>query len=187
MQIGTYAYDEYLHLVRSFHGNLAPGLVVGGFMVDCALKQAPPGKLYDVLCETPVCLPDAVQLLTPCTIGNGWLKILPYGRFALALYDKETGEGVRVWLDVAKLDPWPEIRNWFLKFTPKKMQDKDKLFAEIRTAGTAILSHRPVRVRVEDWQKKRLGPIAVCPACGEAYPARDGERCLACQEPSPYL
>jgi formylmethanofuran dehydrogenase subunit E len=32
--ICSHSYNEYLHLVRSFHGHLAPAMVLGGFMVD---------------------------------------------------------------------------------------------------------------------------------------------------------
>lgn len=30
IKIGTYSYDEYVQLVKSFHGNMAPGLIIGG-------------------------------------------------------------------------------------------------------------------------------------------------------------
>ncbi len=39
------------------------------------LRNLPPDILFNSLCETNKCLPDAVQLLTPCTVGNGWLKV----------------------------------------------------------------------------------------------------------------
>ncbi len=94
MNIGSYAFDEYLQVVKSFHGHLAPGMIIGGVMVDLAQRQLAPEVLYDAVCETRNCLPDAVQLLTPCTIGNGWLKVVNIGRFALTLYDKYEGEGV---------------------------------------------------------------------------------------------
>ena len=92
MNICTYTYEEYLHLVKSFHGSLAPGLIIGGFIVDLALKHLPEGELFDALCETPVCLPDAVQILTPCTIGNGWLTVFDIGRFAVTMYEKKGGQ-----------------------------------------------------------------------------------------------
>ncbi len=91
--IGPYAFDDYLSLVKAFHGNVAPGLVIGGFMVDLARRRLPEGLLFDAICETRNCLPDAVQLLTPCTIGNGWLKVINLGRFAVNLYDKYAGGG----------------------------------------------------------------------------------------------
>jgi len=36
MDICAYSFEEYLNMVKSFHGSLAPGLVIGGFMVDLA-------------------------------------------------------------------------------------------------------------------------------------------------------
>jgi formylmethanofuran dehydrogenase subunit E len=187
MKIGSYSYDEYVHLVKSFHGSLAPGLVIGGFIVDLALKNLPEGKFFDAICETSSCLPDAVQLLTPCTIGNGWMKIFDTGRFAVTLYEKENGEGVRVYLDTEKLRTWPEFNAWYFKLKPKKEQDFDLLMTQIKEAGASVLSLRRVRVKPEHTVKRRMGPTAVCPSCGEAYPLRDGSPCLACQGRSPYM
>lgn len=187
MNIGTYTIDDYLHLVKSFHGNLAPGLIIGGFMVDLAMKSLPEGVLYDSICETGTCLPDAVQLLTPCTVGNGWLRVMEFGRFAVCLFDKYTGDGVRVFLDPKRLDDWPEIRDWFFKLRPKKDQDPAALRDRIIDAGTEILALERVHVDIASLGKKGKGPIATCPSCGEAYPARDGATCLACQGNAPYL
>ena len=94
MNIGPYSVEDYMHLVKSFHGNIAPGIIIGGFMVDLAAKSLPGGILFDAVCETSACLPDAVQLLTPCTIGNGCLKVVEFGRYALCLYDKYQGHGI---------------------------------------------------------------------------------------------
>ncbi|MBN2428395.1 MAG: formylmethanofuran dehydrogenase subunit E family protein [Deltaproteobacteria bacterium] len=187
MNIGTYTYEEYVHLVKSFHGSLAPGLLIGGFMVDMAMKNLPEGEFFDAICETPACLPDAVQLLTPCTIGNGWLKVLDFGRFAVALYDKENGQGVRVFLDMKKLKRYSEANNWFLKLKPKNEQDSTLLIGQIKEAGHDLLSLQPVRVDPKSLQREKMGPVAICPACGEGYPARHGERCHSCQGGSPYL
>ncbi|OPY04901.1 MAG: FmdE, Molybdenum formylmethanofuran dehydrogenase operon [Syntrophaceae bacterium PtaB.Bin038] len=187
MKIGNYSYDEYIQLVKSFHGSLAPGLIIGGFMVGLALRSLPEGELFDAICETPVCLPDSVQLLTPCTIGNGWLTVLPFGRYAVTFYEKHGGEGVRVYLDPAKMEAWPETKAWFFKLRPKKEQDSQRLFEEIREAGESLLSVQRVRVRPESVRRKKMGPVAACPQCGEAYPVRDGECCRACRGESPYL
>ena len=111
--------EEYLHLVQSFHGHAAPGVLVGGFMVHAARARIPEAVVFDAICETPVCLPDAIQLLTPCTVGNGWLKIINLGGFALSLYDKDQGDGFRVFLDPKKLDNWSEIKTWFFELKPK--------------------------------------------------------------------
>ncbi|ABC76028.1 FmdE family protein [Syntrophus aciditrophicus] len=183
----SYSYEEYVEKITAFHGYPAPGVLIGGFMVDLAVKNLPEGILYDAICETRTCLPDAVQLLTPCTFGNGWLTVLPMGLFAVSLYDKFTGEGVRVFLDVEKMGPWQEIRNWFLKLKTKKEQDSERLFKEIREAGPDILELRNVKLKPGFLEKKHKGKIVLCPQCREAYPAQDGELCLSCQGGSPYL
>ena len=186
MNICTYSFEEYLHLVKSFHGHLAPGLIIGGFMVDLAMKHLPEGEFFDAVCETPVCLPDAVQILTPCTIGNGWLSIVNFGRFAVTLYEKYTGAGVRVYLDTEKLNNWPEVRDWYLKKKNKHEQDKDLLIAQIKEAGYGLLGMQKLQVDPEKVRRRKMGPVSICPSCGEAYPMRDGDKCRSCQGDTPY-
>lgn len=186
MNICTYSYEEYLHLVKSFHGNLAPGLIIGGFIVDLAMKHLPEGEFFDAVCETPVCLPDAVQILTPCTIGNGWLSIVPFGKFAVTLYEKYTGQGVRVYLDTEKLNKWPEVRDWYLKKKKKSEQNQDLLLKQIKEAGHGLLSMQRVQIEPEKVRRKKMGPVGVCPVCGEAYPSKHGEKCMNCQGETPY-
>jgi len=173
--------EEYLDRITVFHNYPAPGLLVGGFMVDAARKNLPDGTLFEALCETQACLPDAVQLFTPCTLGNGWLRLRDIGRYALTLYDKYTGEGFRVILDPAKFGPYPEIAGWFLKLKHKHDQDSDKLREEVFEAGESILTVTRVRVSPTWIGKRSKGSIAVCPACGEAYPAMHGSVCLGCR------
>ncbi len=186
MNIGPYSIEDYMHLVKSFHGNLAPGLIIGGFMVDLAKKNLPDEILFDAISETSTCLPDAIQLLTPCTVGNGWLKVMNFGRYALCLYDKYQGDGVRVFLDSDKVESWPEIRDWFFKKKTRKEQDPNRLKDEIIEAGPDILTCRSVVVESAFLGKKGKGAIAKCPSCNEAYPVKDGTACLACQGGSPY-
>jgi formylmethanofuran dehydrogenase subunit E len=178
--IRSYNFNEFIEKVNKFHGYAAPGVLIGGFMVDLAYRTIEKDGLFDVMCETTKCLPDAVQLLTPCTIGNGWLTVLNVGRFAMSLYDKHTGNGVRVFVDTAKLEKWPEIKAWFLKLTPKSEQDEKKLQEEIGNAGDAILSVKQVKLAQRFLEKTKRGGFAVCPQCGEAYPAADGSACLGC-------
>lgn len=186
MNIGPYSIEDYMHMVKSFHGNVAPGLIIGGFMVDLARNHLPSEVLYDAICETRTCLPDAVQLLTPCTVGNGWLKVIDFGRFALCLYDKYQGDGVRVFLDSDKVENWPVVRDWFFKMKPKKDQDPEQLRDHIIDAGAKILTLQEVRVDSSFLGKNGKGAIAKCPVCSEAYPVKDGPSCLACQGGSPY-
>jgi formylmethanofuran dehydrogenase subunit E len=187
MKINTYSREEYLHQLKSFHGSLAPGLIIGGSMVNLALRSLPKAKLFDAICETPLCLPDAIQLLTPCTIGNGWLTVLNFGRFAITLYEKDSGMGVRVYLDSVKLKKYPEVYSWYFKLKPKNEQDFQLLINQIVEAEEKILSLQHVRVQPESLRRKKIGPVADCPQCGECYPVRDGLSCRACQGESPYV
>jgi formylmethanofuran dehydrogenase subunit E len=184
--VGADSWQEFLNRLISFHGYPAPGVIVGGIMVDTAKKQIPEGVLFDAICETSSCLPDAVQLLTPCTVGNGWLRVINLGRYALSLYDKYKGNGVRIYLDPKKLEGWDEIKAWFLKLKTKDEQDTERLQEQILKAGRDIYTLHKVQVKPEYLKKRSKGPIAICSVCGEAYPARDGEICLGCQGESPY-
>ncbi len=179
--------EAFLEHVAAFHGYAAPGLVVGAFMVDAARRNLPEGTLFEAVSETTSCLPDAVQLFTPCTVGNGWLRIKNLGRYALTLYDKFTGQGFRAHLDPAKLDAYPEIASWFLKTKAKKDQDSDQLRRDMFTAGETVLTVRPVTMGPGYLGKNSKGAIAVCPGCGEAYPALHGALCLGCRGEAPCI
>jgi len=182
-----HTYDEYIEMVKAFHGHVAPGMVIGGFMVDLACRNLPQGEYFDAISETRKCLPDAVQLLTPCTVGNGWLRIIDLGRFALSLFEKYTGNGVRVYVDSRKLGDWPELEAFFFKLKPKKEQDFEALMAEVRLAQASIYGLQEVMVNLDSVKPYHRGAFAVCPLCGEGYPEDDGETCLGCQGKSPYL
>jgi formylmethanofuran dehydrogenase subunit E len=182
-----YTFEEYAHLVETFHGFAAPGVVLGGKMVHTAMEYLPSGTLFDAMCETSNCLPDAVQLLTPCTTGNGWLKIVGFGRFALVLYDKVEGHGVRVSLDPRRLEPRQEIRTWLMGTKPKADQDSAMLMEQIRQAGADIFRVQGVRMQPEFLSKVRLGDKSLCPLCGESYPGKHGTLCRGCQEGAPYI
>jgi len=186
MKIGPYTFEEFKEIAAGFHGFAAPGLMLGGYMVEHAKEQLPPDTIFDALSETGKCLPDAVQLLTLCSIGNGWLKVLNFGRYAVTLYDKYSGAGVRVHLDLGKLAPWPEIRAWYLKEKPKKEQNLEQLYAEIEEAGWTCCTSQPVLLPERFLKRHSMGVIVPCPACGEAYPERDGAICRGCQGESPY-
>lgn len=187
MDIGPYSFQEFKDKAAAFHGYPAPGLLIGGYMVELARRGLPEGTLFEAVVETPKCLPDAVQILTPCTIGNGWMRVLNLGRYAVALYDKHTGAGFRVWLDVDKMAAYGEISSWFLKLKKKADQDTDRLFAEIEAAGESICSIAPVQMIERARKHKGMGRVALCPICTEPYPAPDGAICRGCQGEAPYL
>jgi len=83
-------------MIEQFHNWKAPGMVLGLFMVDMARELLGPGVEADAIVESRHCLPDAIQLFTPCTVGNGWLKVLDWDKFALSFYDRIKLKGYRV-------------------------------------------------------------------------------------------
>ncbi|MBI4773190.1 MAG: formylmethanofuran dehydrogenase subunit E family protein [Deltaproteobacteria bacterium] len=176
--------SEALDKIEGFHGSVAPGILIGGLMIDLAQELVGDSILYNAVVETPYCLPDAVQIFTPCTMGNNWLKVVDYGRFAVTLYNKDSGKGIRVWVDLNKLEGFRDVFNWFLKRAPKKELPLDVLLPAILHAGREMLSYRNVRVFDQAWGVKK-GAVGVCPACGESYPVNHGTVCRACAE-GPY-
>jgi len=175
----------YLARCARFHSSPAPGLLIGAFMVDYALdllKATPDEKLFAVS-ETPKCLPDAPQVIAHATTGNGRLRVVPIGRFAITMNrvsTEKTADGVRVYVDLNKIRQFPIIDAWFANSPSfNKHAQGNALQEQIFTAGRNILSYENVRVPVklkEPWQ-----PVK-CPACNETVPdymVVDG-KCGAC-------
>lgn len=187
MNIGDCTFSEFKSKAAQFHGYPAPGLLIGAYMVEMAKGAMPEGTLFEVVVETNKCLPDAVQMLTVCSTGNSWMRINNLGRYALCMFDKYTGEGVRVWLDVSKMEKFPETRAWFLKERAKKDQDTDKLFHEIEEAGDSTCSMEKIRIPEKHLGHKHMRSIGLCPVCEEAYPTNDGAICRGCQGEATYV
>lgn len=172
--------DEVIQEIENFHGFVAPGLLIGAYMVDLLYGHLDKGVEADAIVETSRCLPDAVQIFTPCTVGNGWLKILDLGKFAISMFDRNTFEGYRTWLDLGKAKEYPDVYNWFMGLVSKKELPKEVLLPAIGRAGKAILSINKVKV-VSHGERKGKGAILVCDKCNEAYAASQGMPCSACQ------
>ncbi|MFA4860711.1 FmdE family protein [Methanoregula sp.] len=171
--------------VSEFHTYPAPGVLIGAFMVDYALELlgvTPDKKLYGV-CETPKCLPDALQVIAHCTTGNNRLKVVPIGKFAITLNapsESDTADAVRVYVDLDKLKKFPTIDTWYANSPAyDKHTMKGLLQEEIFRAGRQILSSEQVRVTVH---KKKKWISVSCKCCGETVPDYliEGEQCGAC-------
>jgi formylmethanofuran dehydrogenase subunit E len=172
--------EDFVKVIEKFHGWAAPGVVIGGFMVDWAQKLLGSEVEADAIVETIHCLADAVQLFTPCTCGNGWLKILDWDKFALSLYNKKTLKGYRIWMDIERLSDFPNIYNWYMRLVEKKDLSLSVLNQDILSAGRKMLNAAPVQI-TRYYAKNKKGEIRICPVCGEAYPVKQGLQCQACQ------
>ena len=171
--------------LSEFHTYPAPGVLIGAFMVDYArelLGVTHDMKLFGV-CETPKCLPDALQVIARCTTGNSRLKIVPIGKFAITLNiqtESETADAVRAYVDLEKLKKNPTIDTWYANSPAyDKHTMKNLLMDEIFRAGRHLLSSERVRVQV---MKKKKWTSVTCPRCGETVPDYliEGDHCGAC-------
>ena len=176
---------EAINMCVVFHTSPAPGVLIGAFMVDYAMELlgvTPDQKIYGV-CETPKCLPDALQAIAHCTTGNNRLKIVPIGKFAITLNVATTGstaEAVRVYVDLKKLKKFPVIDSWYANSPEYDKTTMGKsLQMEIFRAGRQILSSEHVRIKVAG---KRKWKSVTCPCCGETVPDYliEGDHCGAC-------
>jgi hypothetical protein len=62
----------------------------------------------------------------------------------------------------------------------KKDLSLDVLLPVILAAGRQVLSSRAV-VLTDLYQRSKKAGINICPGCGQAFAARQGEHCLACR------
>lgn len=192
--------ENYLRKVADFHGcfRQAPGIVIGCYMVDYAMELL--GDLEGTLnavTETRVCLSDCIQVMTGCTLGNKHLRLAEHlGRYALTVYDRKTGLGVRVYLDQTKLTPErsPELRKFHLRQRDPRVntdmalrkQSGDQVLEEFRRLGRDALSYQRVKVTLP--RKDPMDPSVVCAVCGEPFLTPDGSSttCPACAGKSYY-
>ena len=124
-----------------FHGHLCGGITMGYVMSRFAMDKLG-AKLGDPLyciAEFQNCMTDAVQCVTGCTAGKGNLVVKDYGKRAMTLVSKITGEGYRVTAEfnfpadvpksesamlVMEVDP-----NTICKATPVKIEVPEKIHA----------------------------------------------------------
>ena len=174
-------FDQFVYDMEDFHGARAPGIIVGALMLDTALGKVPDSPELVIAVETVTCLPDAAQVLTSCTIGNGRLKVYDWGKFALSAYNRDTMTGVRTWVMADAVSNWPLINDWF---NPSQRQGEAPLFNDLVPvffqAGSELIGVQTVRIVGEDhlFKKKKTG---ICEKCGESYNLRCGPVCSACQ------
>lgn len=178
-QICGISRQDYLIKLEEFHGHISPGTVMGGFLVDAAWKILGETPYINVVVETVVCLPDSVQALTPCTLGNGFLQVLDWGKFALTMYDRMTLQGARAWMSAEGIEAFPLVSDWYLRRPEGEKVEKIRVVEEIMAGGHGLVRAKAVTMKAP---LKDTGPVPTmaCPSCGEYYPSRQGGLCPAC-------
>lgn len=172
--------NDFIIQMEEFHGYRSPGMLLGGFMVEAALERLGPTPYLNIVSESVVCLPDAVQLLTPCTIGNGFLQLLDWGKFALTAYDRINLSGLRVGLDLDRIEGYPLIRQWFDRTARAGEKPPFEAFAaEVQAACGEVIVCQAVRMH-RALKGDQPVPTNRCAGCGESYARHWGDRCPAC-------
>lgn len=180
------AVGDLILKIEEFHGYRSPGILIGSRMIEKALHELGDTPYLNMVSETVVCLPDAVQLLTGCTMGNGFLQVLDWGKFAVTAYDRMTLAGVRVWLKPALLGDYPLIATWFGRSPGGRPKPPfEDMAAEILAAQSDLLPSRKVHL-LKPLKNDQPVPTRACPDCGEFYPERLGDRCPACRGKAYY-
>ena len=174
----------FLKEASKFHSALSPGLLLGGIMTDWAMELLEANADTGAVVETKSALPDAVQLLTGCTIGNGRLLVLEWGKLALSLYDRTRAAGYRIWLDPKKTRRLPRLYHWQLRLPAAP--STEEVVLDILNAGRSALSCRAVPILRSVASLCADGAMDICPRCEEVHPSRQGAGCLACRGASYY-
>jgi formylmethanofuran dehydrogenase subunit E len=197
MSSSDHEFLELVEKVYSFHTKRAPGIPIGVAMVQLAMAKLGKCKKIGAVTETQVCLSAAIQFLTGCTVGNKYLIMCDQiGRYALTLYDRDNGRGIRVYVDIAKIDAdkMPETRKFFLRQRDPELRNNNDARAEsakiiveeFMAAGRNIFGWQ--HVRVKNHEKPPVNPVKICPDCGESYicPENDSRKCLVCAHEMDY-
>jgi formylmethanofuran dehydrogenase subunit E len=139
-----------------------------------------------VFVETDRCLPDAIELVTGCRLGNRKLKLRDMGKMAATFLDLSSGRAIRI----AARDVYDEQAQ---KLFPEL--DREAALAQIYRVGTDEELFSRVWVRVPIGPEDVPGYHAArttCTDCGEGISfgreVRQGSRtlCLACAGHSYY-
>lgn len=159
--------------ISEFHGKAAPGVYIGAYMVDLAQELL--GNNFtklNAISETNVCLSDAIQVMTGCTIGNKYLWLHDFGLYAMTLYDRETKNGYRVHVDYDKItEETLTLKKFFdgsrtFDKIPRPVQQKI-VVEEFLTVKRSILSFQ--KVVVNQPTKPKLRPLSKCTQCNEFF------------------
>lgn len=189
--MNTSEFSSVVERVYAFHGRRAPGIVIGVAMVHKAVELLGSVKKQIAFVESRACLPDVVQYLCGCTIGNGDLRMVDkIGKYAFSLFDRDTGKGVRVFVDINKisLEKTPELHKFFMRRRdPAVRTDKEARKASGEQVVKEFLGVFDEIIGSEkimglDLSKPDIYEANICSTCNESFaaPTRDSELCPHC-------
>jgi formylmethanofuran dehydrogenase subunit E len=162
-----------------FHGHICPGLSIGYRAAKAGLSwlrehRAPDEELVAVV-ETDACSADAVQVLTGCTFGKGNFIWKDYGKMALTLLSRRSGQGVRVAIRPGAFSPGDEHAALLQKvMAGNATEDERNRFQTLHWQRSLDVLEAPVDrlfvftpTKTVLPSKARIEPSQPCARCGE--------------------
>lgn len=195
---------EEFQRCAQFHGHVCPGLSVGFRAAKVAMERLKEGRAEDeevvAIVETDACSADAVQVLTGCTFGKGNFIYKDYGKMALTLLSRKTGEGVRVAMLQGPATPKKEHFDLLQKVMRGEASQEEKAdFQALHAQRSREILEMPIdslfsikKVKGDLPLKARIEPSEPCDWCGEPTMRsklldQDGQRvCRRCMEMVPH-
>jgi formylmethanofuran dehydrogenase subunit E len=171
--------SEEFKKCAEFHGHICPGLSMGYKAAKVALKKLEEGRAGDeeivAIVETDACSADAVQVLTGCTFGKGNFIYKDYGKMALTLLSRKTGQGVRVAMRPGAFSLEGEHLAMMRKIMSGEANEEEtKRFRDLHLQRSSDLLEMPddelfvvSTVQVELPEKAKIEPSRLCSKCGE--------------------
>ncbi len=163
----------------SFHGHACPGLSLGYRAAKAGMDWLRENRAEDeelvAVIETDACSADAVQVLTGCTFGKGNFIYKDYGKMAVTLLSRKSGQGVRVSVRPGAFEPSPEHLSLIRKLAAGTADSEEKKRFEAlhqkRTADVLEMAKNDLfrmdPAFVELPAKARIEPSKLCARCGE--------------------
>jgi formylmethanofuran dehydrogenase subunit E len=171
--------SEEFRKCAEFHGHICPGLSIGYRAAKLALDRIAETRAADeeivAIVETDACSADAVQVLTGCTFGKGNFIYKDYGKMALTLLSRKSGQGVRVSM---RPDAFaPDERHYELlrkAMNGQADEEEKKQFHNMHQHRSNDVLEMPddelfivKKVQMELPAKARIEPSVLCAKCGE--------------------
>lgn len=171
--------SEEFKKCAEFHGHVCPGLSIGFKAAKVALKRLEERRAGDeeivAIVETDACSADAVQVLTGCTFGKGNFIYKDYGKMALTLLSRKTGQGVRVIMRPGAFSLEGEHLMVMQKVMSGEADEVEtKRFRALHLQRSSDLLEMPddelfvmSTVQMELPDKAKIEPSELCSKCGE--------------------
>jgi formylmethanofuran dehydrogenase subunit E len=192
--------SEEFKRCESFHGHVCPGLSIGFRAANIAMERLRAMRAEDeelvAVMETDACAADPVQVLTGCTFGKGNFIFKDHGKMALTLFDRRTGEGLRLCMKPDAFPPDETHMALLRKVMGGEASPGERAeFRERHLQRSRDILEAPVEalfdirsVKTDMPEKAKIQPSRNCARCGEpTMPAKMAETeagwlCRGCLE-----